>query len=447
MTESEERNAYIENKKISLLVANLSFNMPGTVINSLIISLLLWNVIPTRKILVWASVNILFVIIRYLGFWVYRKGFKVNDIKFWKRMLFFSFIIAGLLFGSSAIFLVDPARIEYIIFLYFVAGGMVAGSLGSYHNHLPVFFAYSSSVFLIPTVAIYNLNTSVTTTMSLLGLIFYLLAAINARKMNTDLSEALALRYDNYQLIRNLNSEKKSRESLNEQLMEKNSELKSLTRIDPLTGLKNRRYLFEEFTPHHTRIMRKRWLELQGKNKRSPSDHYGYGIFMLDIDKFKLVNDNYGHDSGDMVLKQFSARLIEKVRDDDVVARLGGEEFTLVLNNTDEEYLDQFAEIIRSSIESIPFNITQGRTIHVTTSIGFVFYPFFRNFPVHMTFEQMISLADKALYHAKKSGRNLSVRVDCSEKNTKDPGVVDMIVSDPTDAVERGQISFQVCTA
>jgi len=447
MTESEQRNTYIENKKISLLVANLSSNMPGTVINSLIISVLLWNVIPTRKILVWASVNILFVLIRYVGFWVYRKGFKVNDIKFWKRMLFFSFIIAGLLFGSSAIFLVDPARTEYIIFLYFVAGGMVAGSLGSYHNHLPVFFAYSSAVFLIPTFTIYNLNTSVTTTMSLLGLIFYLLAAINARKMNTDLSEALALRYDNYQLIKNLNSEKKNREILNAQLMEKNSELKSLTRIDPLTGLKNRRYLFEEFTPHNTRIMRKRWFEIQGKNKRSPSDHYGYGIFMLDIDKFKLVNDNYGHDSGDMVLKQFSARLIEKVRDDDVVARLGGEEFTLVLNNTDEEYLDQFAEIIRSSIESIPFNITQGRTIHVTTSIGFVFYPFFRNFPVYMTFEQMISLADKALYHAKKSGRNLSVRVDCSEKNTKDPGVVDSIVSDPTDAVEKGQISFQVCTA
>lgn len=447
MTESEQRNRYIENKKIALLVTNLSSNMPGTVINCLIISMLLWKVIPTARIVVWAAVNIIFVLIRYLGFWIYRKGFKADDLKFWKHMLFLSFIIAGLLFGSSAIFLVDPARTEYIIFLYFVAGGMVAGSLGSYHNHLPVFFAYSSTVFLMPTIVIYNLNTTVTTTMSLLGLIFYLLAAINARKMNTDLSEALALRYDNYLLIVNLNLEKKNTEILNGQLMEKNNELKSLTRIDPLTGLKNRRYLFEEFIPDNTKMMERRWLELQGKNKRSSPYHYGCGIFMMDIDKFKLVNDNFGHDSGDMVLRQFSSRLLENVRSDDVVARVGGEEFILVLKNSDERYLDQFAEVIRRDIESTLFNITDGRTIHVTTSIGFIFSPFFDNFPVSMTFEQMVSLSDKGLYHAKQNGRNIGVKVRCVERNTKDAATVDAIVSDLTAAIEKGEIYFEISSA
>ncbi|MBF0467338.1 MAG: GGDEF domain-containing protein [Desulfamplus sp.] len=447
MTESEQRKYYIENKKLTLLVNNLASNMPGTVINSLIISAVLWKIIPSSKVFVWACANIVFVIIRYTGLVLYRRGVRSEDITFWKRLLFFSFLVSGLLFGSCAIFLVDPARPEYTVFLYFVLGGMVAGSLGSYHNHLPVFFVYSSTVFLVPTIAIYSLNTTITTNISILGIVFYLLSSVNARKMNTDLSESLALRYDNNLLIKNLHLEKKNTELLNAQLMEKNHELKSLTRIDPLTGLKNRRYLFEEFTPQNTRIMEKKWLEIQGKNKRSPSDQYGYGIFMLDIDKFKLVNDNFGHDSGDMVLKQFSSRLTEKVRNDDVVARVGGEEFIIVLTDTDEMYLAQFAEIVRSHIESSTFNITQGRSINIATSIGFVFYPFFHHFPMRMSFEQMISLADKGLYHAKQNGRNISVRVRCTEHESNDAGIVDKIASNTANAIENGLIYFEMCSA
>ncbi|MBF0572491.1 MAG: GGDEF domain-containing protein, partial [Desulfamplus sp.] len=294
-------------------------------------------------------------------------------------------------------------------------------------------------------IVLYSLNTTITKTMSLLGVIFYIISSVNAKKMNTDLTESLALRYDNHQLVKNLNIEKKNTEELNAQLMEKNHELKSLTRIDPLTGLKNRRYLFEEFTPNNTKIMEKKWLELDGKNKRTVSSECGYGIFMIDIDKFKLVNDNFGHDSGDMVLKQFSERLIEKVRSDDVVARLGGEEFIVILKDTDEKYLEQFAEILRSYIESTPFNITQDRTINITTSIGFVFYPFFDNFPIKMTFDQMISLADKGLYHAKQNGRNISVRVRCAEQKCNDLKVVEEITSDIGSSIEQKKIYFEIC--
>ncbi|MBF0229559.1 MAG: GGDEF domain-containing protein [Desulfamplus sp.] len=446
MIESEQRNTYIEDKKLALLVSNLASNMPGTIINSIIISAALWGVIPAKKITIWASVNIAFVLIRYIGLWMYSIGFRSGDFKFWRHLLLISFMISGLLFGSSAIFLVDPAKPEYILFLYFVSGGMVAGALGAYHNYLPVFFAYSTTVFFMPTIVIYNLNTTISSTMSLLGVIFYILSSISAKKMNTDLSESLALRYDNYQLMKNLNIEKKNTEILNAQLMKTNHELKSLTRIDPLTGLKNRRYLFEDFAPHNNKIMERKWLALEGKNKRTVSSEYGYGIFMMDIDKFKLVNDNFGHDSGDMVLKQFSERLIEKVRNDDVAARVGGEEFIIILKDSDEKYLERFAELIRSHIESTTFNITQDRTINITTSIGFVFYPFFENFPMKMTFNQMISLADKGLYYAKQNGRNISVRVRCTGQKSNDLKVVEEITSDIGNAIEQEKIYFEICS-
>ncbi len=443
---TEERKKYIENKKLTLLVTSLASNMPGTIINCIAISAVLWKVVSIDIILKWASINILFVLIRYAGLWMYHKGFRSNNLKFWKSMLLISFVISGLLFGSSAIFLVDPNRPEYIIFLYFIAGGMVSGAVGAYHNHLPVFFAYSATVFIMPTIVIYNLNTTITTTMSYLGILFYTLSSINAKKMNTDLSEALALRYDNYLLVKNLNLEKKNTEMLNAQLMEKNHELKSLTRVDPLTGLKNRRYLFDEFTPYHRRIMEKKWMEIEGKNKRLSSTQYGYGIFMMDIDKFKLVNDNFGHDSGDMVLKQFSTRLLQNVRTDDVVARVGGEEFIIILNYTDEQYLSIFAETVRQNIESTPFSITHGRFTNITTSIGFIFYPPFDNFPVKMNFEQAISLADKALYHAKQNGRNISVRVGCTEQKSNDSKVIDSIISDMVGAIDQGRLFFEIST-
>ncbi len=445
MISSEQRESYIENKKLTLLTKSLASNMPGTLITCIVISIILWETVPTNTILIWLSANIIFVIIRYIGLWIYHKGFKANDTKFWKILLFISFIIAGTLFGSSVIFLATPERAEYTIFLYLVAGAMVSGSLGAYHKYIPIFIAYSGTVFLIPTVVLYNMDTTITTTMSLLGILFYLISFLNAKKMNQDLTETLGIRYDNNMLVRKINIEKKHVELLNAQLIEKNHELKSLTRVDPLTGLKNRRYLFEEFTPYHTKLMEKRWINILGKNKRS-SKHYGYGIFMMDIDKFKTVNDNFGHDSGDMVLKQFSSRLIEKVREDDVVARVGGEEFLIVLKDTDKNYLPIFAETVRNYIESIPFNITQDRTINITTSIGFIFYPFFDGFPIKMNFEQMISLADKGLYYAKQNGRNISVRIGCTEQKSSDLKVVDAIASDIPSAIEQKKIYFEIST-
>ena len=232
-----DREAYVETQRTKILVKNLFSSMPTSIINSIILVAVLWDVISRDRLVLWCLINILFVLVRYLLIGFYRRGFRQNNYIFWQRVLLFSFIIAGLLFGSVGLFFINSNQLEYMVFLYFIAGGMVAGSLGSYHNNLAMFFSYSISVFIIPTVILFTLGTQITTAMAVLGLIFFAIMSVNAKRMNTDLRVFLLLRYDNNLLIEQFNKEKLNTEKLNRELLVKNDELKKISRLDPLIGL------------------------------------------------------------------------------------------------------------------------------------------------------------------------------------------------------------------
>ena len=284
------------------------------------------------------------------------------------------------------------------------------GSAGSYHNDLPIFFVYSSTVFMIPTAGMYLLNMGISSPMVVLGIVFYVLVSVMAIRLSRDLRESLLLRYDNNQLVRSLEEEKTHTERLNAQLVEKNWALTELSLVDPLTSLRNRRYLFDIVTPEIEAFDRNYRREISGHNSRTMDARKGYGVFIVDIDHFKQVNDNYGHDSGDMVLVQFANKLKESVRRDDVVSRFGGEEFIVVLKKVDEINAAGIAKKLHDHIQTSTFTVTDNRTISLTCSIGFVFYPFRECDDPGITFEKMISIADSALYYAKSHGRNASVK-------------------------------------
>lgn len=443
MTGYSDRTVYMEIERTRILVGNLARSMPSTIINSVIIVMVLWNVIPRQNLVFWCLLNIGFVLMRYLMLHVYRKGFKRNNFILWQRLLMVSFFIAGTLFGAAGLFLMDFSRLEYLVFIYFIVGGMVAGSLGSYHNHLSMFFAYALTVFVLPTAVLFYLGTEVTFSMAILGLIFFVIMSVNAKKMNRDLSEFLVLRYDNNLLVEQFNQEKLQTEKLNRELVRKNNRLKEISRIDPLTGLKNRHYLFDILKPRIEKAINSLWIERKGIDQRRTDDSCGYGVISIDIDHFKRVNDNYGHDSGDMVLKQFSDRLREKIREDDVVGRIGGEEFVIILKNTKESHLSVFAEKIRRHVANSVFKVTDNRTIEITCSIGLIFYPFFRYHPGNMMVEHVFYLVDKALYVAKENGRNRSVKVVCSERDSHDSRLLKSITADLNRAIDARQIRFE----
>ncbi|MDP7143139.1 MAG: PleD family two-component system response regulator [Alphaproteobacteria bacterium] len=164
----------------------------------------------------------------------------------------------------------------------------------------------------------------------------------------------------------------------------------SMALIDSLTGLYNRRYL----EVHLQKLLNKN----QDMNKK-------LCVLVLDIDHFKQVNDTHGHLVGDEVLRTFSHRLNDNLRSFDLVSRLGGEEFTVILPETKEDMALFIAERLRRSIEEKPIKCsTPEGYINITTSIGGTIVE-----PGKYSVQEVLGRADKCLYEAKETGRNCTV--------------------------------------
>ncbi len=162
-------------------------------------------------------------------------------------------------------------------------------------------------------------------------------------------------------------------------------EVQSLALTDPLTGLQNRRSAFEVGRIEFSRAQR----------MKRP-----FSCMMLDLDHFKKINDQFGHQSGDQILQDFAARCLNSVRDGDLVGRYGGEEIIILLPETDRELAMRVAERLGSAVAEKPFQTLENE-IFVTVSIGVAALD--ENTP---HFEALIARADQALYIAKHKGRN-----------------------------------------
>lgn len=175
-------------------------------------------------------------------------------------------------------------------------------------------------------------------------------------------------------------------EALNKKGMETlNKQLQKMSRIDGLTGLFNRRYWEEQFSNEHKRVIR-------NSSKAT--------TIMLDIDHFKAVNDTYGHPAGDQVIKMLAKIIKKSIRETDVCGRYGGEEFAILLPDTDSKSARLVAERIRGVTEQYTC-VHEGTEINFTISLGLAeFHP---TYSEHMTW---LEQADQALYKAKESGRN-----------------------------------------
>ena len=160
----------------------------------------------------------------------------------------------------------------------------------------------------------------------------------------------------------------------------------ALAVTDDMTGLYNRRYF-----DRHLGVML----------SKAHDQERDMALMILDIDHFKSVNDTYGHDVGDAVIKEFAVRLKRNIRGVDLACRFGGEEFVVLMPDTDFRQAEMVAERVRQAISDRVFEVNAGRPLAVTVSAGVTL-----NETVADTPETLIKRADVALYRAKRGGRN-----------------------------------------
>lgn len=193
----------------------------------------------------------------------------------------------------------------------------------------------------------------------------------------------------------------------NEELKQAYAQLEKISLSDPLTGLNNRRYLQKIMPMDIAKVQRSYGKGVACAERQKPSTDLTF--FILDIDYFKSVNDIYGHAAGDQLLTKISELLLTISRESDCVIRWGGEEFLLVSRFADRDEAPLMAERIRKNIEQSDFILPDGKSLKKTCSIGYACFPFLCEQPTHLSWEQVIDIADHALYAAKKSGRNRTV--------------------------------------
>ncbi|MGR6835149.1 GGDEF domain-containing response regulator [Syntrophomonas erecta] len=213
---------------------------------------------------------------------------------------------------------------------------------------------------------------------------------LTARNSHEDIVRGLEAGADDYMVKPFHHEELKSRLKIGRRVIELEERILQMARTDYLTGLLNRGAFMER---------------LEGEISRSWRDGQNLGIIIIDIDHFKAVNDRYGHQVGDLVLRDFSHCLASMCRSYDFVGRYGGEEFIVSLPGADCQETTQVAERIRQRVaENTTYTAEAGIKVTASFGIAAIMPEQIKNA------DELIYKADQALYEAKERGRNQVVR-------------------------------------
>lgn len=360
--------------KIAQLDSMLSANARTTITNVVLATIFIYiqsDILPSFVAVSWMAAMVIVNVVRFLIGWQYIKA-PVSEIALVKKRIFFfrvGIILCAILWGATT-YLVDwTSQFWFLIFVIYMVAGLSASAVVVYSID-PV-SASSYLVFAVmPMLVIFAFsNNPALIAMSLSGLAYVVFMGLGIRAFHRNFLEGVKLRLD---------------------ALKHTDEIQQLAFYDALTDLPNRRLLLD------------RLKESLVSSKRSGK---GGAVLFLDLDHFKTLNDTLGHNMGDILLQQVARRLEDSVRASDTVARFGGDEFVVMVDDLNEDNqlalkdTEDLAKVILANLNQ-PY-LLEDTDYSITPSIGVALY--WRDGESE---DDLLKHADVAMYHAKKTGRN-----------------------------------------
>lgn len=304
------------------------------------------------------------------------------------QLVFFSCgaVLSSSLLGALVILAWPLLDVVHIAILAVITSGLVSGAVMS--------MGFSPLVYMLYMIPI-------------VGALFLMAVTDQRPPWGADILATSFAFYASAMLVMSLDQYRTRRRAI-----ELSLQLSDLVVRDTLTNLYNRRFLHEFMSVEAARIARD---VTDVEHGRHPEYNSAGGVYIIDLDHFKRINDTYGHGTGDDILKQTAAALTHALRNSDVIVRWGGEEFVAIARAKHYTQLAVVAEKLRSAVEMMEKKLSNGSILRTSCSVGFCVIPFFPNKPRLLTWEQGLEIADAALYIAKAEGRNRWVGVSCGE--------------------------------
>jgi len=330
---------------------------------SFIYASILWLKVDHDLLFIWLSAIAISSLIRLFLFLAYRKKKpQGEDVLKWEQPYYITLMLSSVIWGGGVIFLSYKLPFLYQVITYFILMGM-AGSALTVYSAIRYFSVSTVTVILMPvTIWFLFIDQYLALMMSLLGILFVL----SAFRATGVLSDTLHFSY-----------------MLTHALSRAKEEAERLASIDMLTEINNRRAFTE---------LAKAQIEYCKRHE------YPVSAIVLDVDHFKDINDKYGHASGDVALKYLSTILQNLTRPSDIIGRIGGEEFAILLTSTDINDAITVAEKLKNWVADNPVQIAD-EYFSMTISVGVTS-------DASYDFENLLKKADQAMYKAKSAGRN-----------------------------------------